>query len=135
MNISTNVYQKAKDTHPYLHWTSEHPLHLQQDISYCQASRLRRMLSSPDTLKKRITYTLIISLQHVDQGCNGPKLDVSLYNDTRRILETTKWQSTNRILLVTTFNTHTTLIAETARRIYNLLQSKERLACIFKETT
>ena len=27
-NISTDVYQKPTGTHPYLHWTSEHPPHL-----------------------------------------------------------------------------------------------------------
>ena len=26
-NISTDVYQKPTDTHPYLHWTSAHPTH------------------------------------------------------------------------------------------------------------
>ena len=35
--------------------------------------------------------------------------------------------------LVTTFNPHTTLIAEIARRNWNFLQSKERLARIFNK--
>ena len=40
-NISTEVYQKPTDTHPYLHWTSAHPPHLKQSIPYRQALRLR----------------------------------------------------------------------------------------------
>ena len=43
-NISTDVYQKPTDTHPYLHWTSAHPPHLQQSIPYSQALTLRRIL-------------------------------------------------------------------------------------------
>lgn len=54
-NISTDVYQKPTDTHPYLHWTSAHPPHVKQSIPHSQALRLRRIGSSTDTLKKRIT--------------------------------------------------------------------------------
>ena len=53
-NISTGVYQKPTDTHPYLHWTSAHPPHLKQSIPYSRALRLRRICSSTDTMKKRI---------------------------------------------------------------------------------
>ena len=53
-NISTEVYQKPTDTHPYLHWTSAHPPHLKQSIPYRQGLRLRRICSSTDTLKKQI---------------------------------------------------------------------------------
>ena len=53
-NISTDVYQKPTDTHPYLHWTSAHPPHLKQSIPYRQGLRLRRICSSTDTLKKQI---------------------------------------------------------------------------------
>ena len=52
--ITTDVYQKPTDTHPYLHWTSAHPPHLKRSISYSQALRLRRICSSTDTLRKRI---------------------------------------------------------------------------------
>ena len=41
--------------------------------------------------------------------------------------------SVNRTPLVTTFNPHTTFIAEIANRNWNFLQSKERLAHIFQE--
>ena len=46
-------------------------------------------------------------------------------------LQTKEKESTDRILLVTTFNRHTTFIAEIARRNWNFLQSNERLARIF----
>ena len=48
-------------------------------------------------------------------------------------LQTRERESTDRIPLVTTFNPHTTFIAEIARRNWNFLQSKERLAHIFNK--
>ena len=36
-NISTDIFQKPTDTHPYLHWTSTHPPHLKKSIPYSQA--------------------------------------------------------------------------------------------------
>ena len=53
-NISTDVYQKPTDTHPYLHWTSAHPLHIKYSIPYSQALRRRRICSSTDILEQRI---------------------------------------------------------------------------------
>ena len=53
-NISTDVYQKPKDTHPYLHWTSAHPPHLKHSIPYSQALRLRRICTSTHVLEQRI---------------------------------------------------------------------------------
>ena len=41
--------------------------------------------------------------------------------------------TTNRILLVTTYNPHTSFIAEIANRNWHFLQSKERLARIFEQ--
>ena len=48
-------------------------------------------------------------------------------------LQTRERESTDRIPLVTTFNPHTTFVAEIARRNWNFLQSKERLARIFNK--
>ena len=53
-NISTDVYQKPTDTHPYLHWTSAHPPHLKQSIPYSQALRLRRICSYTEETDNRI---------------------------------------------------------------------------------
>ena len=50
-----------------------------------------------------------------------------------KCLQTRERESTDRIPLVTTFNPHTTFIAEIARRNWNFLQSKERLAHIFNK--
>ena len=53
-NISTDVYQKPTDTHPYLHWTLAHPPHLKQSIPYSQALRLRRICSYTEEKDNRI---------------------------------------------------------------------------------
>jgi len=48
-------------------------------------------------------------------------------------LQTRERESTDRIPLVTSFNPHTTFIAEIARRNWNFLQSKGGLALIFNK--
>jgi len=48
-------------------------------------------------------------------------------------VQTRERESTVRIPLVTTFNPHTLFIAEIARRNWNFLQPKERLAPIFNK--
>ena len=48
-------------------------------------------------------------------------------------LQTKERQPMDRIPLVTTYNPHATFIAEVAKRSWNFLQSKERLALIFNK--
>jgi len=48
-------------------------------------------------------------------------------------LQTKEREPTDRVPLVTTFNPHTTFIAEIPTRNWNFLQSKERLSLIFKK--
>lgn len=133
-NISTDVYQKPTDTQPYLHWTSAHPPHLKYSIPYSQALKLRRICSSTRVLEQRI-------LEYTDffVAC-GYKKDRVL-SEMRKVLSLTQEESfqarerrtTARIPLVTTYNPHTSYIAEIANRNWHFLQSKERLARKFKE--
>ena len=133
-NISTDVYQKPTDTHPYLHWTSAHPPHLKYSIPYSQALRLRRICSSTETLKQRI-----VEYSNFFVACGYQKGRVLA--EMRKVLSITQEESllprqrgtTNRIPLVTTYNPHTKSIAEIANRNWHFLQSKERLARIFQE--
>jgi len=131
-NINTDVYQKPTDTHPHLDWTSAHPPHLKQSIPYSQALRLRRICSSTDTLKKRITeyadFFVVCGYQRTKVLREMQKV---LAMAQGQCLQTRERESTDRIPLPTTFNPHTTFIAETARRNWNFLKSKERLAHIF----
>ena len=48
-------------------------------------------------------------------------------------LQTKEREPTDRIPPVTTFNPHTTFIAEIAKRNWNFIQSKERLSLIFNK--
>ena len=85
-NISTDVYQKPTDTHPYLHWTSAHPPHLKQSIPCSQALRLRRICSSTDTLKKRIIeYADFVVACGYQRSKVLLEMKKSPYNDTRRM--------------------------------------------------
>ncbi|CAH3185130.1 unnamed protein product, partial [Porites lobata] len=131
-NISTDIFQKPTDTHPYLHWTSAHPPHLKQSIPYSQALRLRRICSSTRLLEQRI-----LEYSNFFVAC-GYKRDRPL-SEMRKVLSLTQDESlrererrtTNRIPLVTTYNPRTSYIAEVANRNCHFLQSKERLAHIF----
>ena len=135
-NISTDIFQKPTDTHPYLHWTSAHPPHLKQSIPYSQALRLRRICSSTRVLEQRI-----LEYSNFFVAC-GYKRDRAL-SEMRKVLSLTQDESlrarerhtTNRIPLVTTYNPRTSYmyIAEVANRNWHFLQSKESLAHVFRE--
>ena len=115
-NISTDVYQKPTDTHPYLHWTSAHPPHLKRSIPYSQALRLRRICSSTDTLKKRILeYSDFFVACGYAQRKVLHEMQKVLTLTQEECLQTKEREPTDRIPLVTTFNSHTTFIAEIAK--------------------
>ena len=132
--ISTDIFQKPTDTHPYLHWTSAHPPHLKKSIPYSQALRLRRICSSTTILKQRI-----LKYSNFFVAC-GYKRDRAL-SEMRKVLSLTQDESlrvrerhtTSCIPFVTTYNPRTSYIAEVANRNWHFLQSKERLAHIFRE--
>ena len=85
-NISTDVYQKPTDTHPYLHWTLAHPLHLKQSIPYSQALRLRQICSSTSTLKKRIRICRFLCSVWLCTTQSSPLNAESAYIDSRGML-------------------------------------------------
>ena len=132
--INTDVYQKPTDTHPYLHWTSAHPPHLKCSIPYSQALRLRRICSSTDTLRKR-------TIEYSDFFVTCGYERVKVLNDMQSVLtltqeeylHTKERQPMDQIPLVTTYDPHATFIAKVAKRNWNFLQSKERLALIFNK--
>ena len=133
-NISTDVYQKQTDTHPYLHWTSAHPPHLKRSIPYSQALRLRRICSSTDTLRKRIMeYSDFFVACGYAQYKVIHEMQKVLRLTQEECLQTKEREPTDRIPLVATFNPHTTLIAEIAKQNWNFLQSKERLSLVFNK--
>ena len=133
-NISTDIFQKPTDTHPYLYWTSAYPPYLKQSLPYSQALRLRRRCSSTHVLEQRI-----LEYSNFFVAC-GYKRDRAL-SEMRKVLSLTQDETlrarerhtTNRIPLVTTYNPRTSYVAEVANTNWHFLQSKERLAHIFRE--
>ena len=133
-NISTDVYQKPTDTHPYLHWTSAHPPHLKHSIPYSQALRLRRICTSTNVSEQRIRE---YSEYFVARGYKRNKV----LTEMNKVLELTQEESlhprekgtNSRIPLVTTYDPHTLFIPGIANRNWHFLQSKERFAKLFKE--
>ena len=125
-NISTDVYQKPTDTHPYLHWTSAHPPHLKRSIPYSQALRLRRICSSTDTLKKRIMeYLNFFVACGYTQHKVLHEMQKVLTLTQEECLQTKEREPTDRIPLVTTFNPHTTFIAEIPNEIGTFSNQKK----------
>ena len=118
----------------YIYRTSAHPPHLKQSIPYSQALRLGRICSSTRVLEQRI-----LEYSNFFVAC-GYKRDRAL-SEMRKVLSLTQGESlrtrerhtTNRIPLVTTYNPRTSYIAEVANRNWHFLQSKERVAHIFRE--
>ena len=133
-NISTDVYQKPTDTHPYLHWTSANPPHLKHSIPYSQALRLRRICTSTNVLEQRIR-----EYSEYFVACGYKRNQV--LTEMNKVLKLTQEESlhprekgtNSRIPLVTTYNPHTLFISGIANRNWHFLQSKERLAKLFKE--
>ena len=131
MDVWTNP---SENSQWYIYRTSAHPPHLKQSIPYSQALRLRRICSSTRVLKQRI-----LEYSNFFVAC-GYKRDRAL-SEMRKVLSLTQDESlrarerhtTNCIPLVTTYNPRTSYIAEVANRNWHFLQSKERLAHIFRE--
>ena len=85
-NISRDIFQKPRDTNPYLHWTSAHPPHLKQSVPYSQALRLRRICSSTRVLEQRILEYSNFFVAY------GYKRDRAL-SEMRKVLSLTKDES------------------------------------------
>ena len=127
-NITTDVY--GYPPIPAL----AHPLHLKYSIPYSQALRLRRICSSTHVLEQRIwEYSnFFVACGYKKDGVLS-EMQKSLLLTQEESLRTRERHTTTRIPLVTTYNPHTSYIAEMANRNWHFLQSKERLARIFKE--
>ena len=116
-NISTDVYKKPTDTHPYLHWTSAHPPHLKRRIPYSPALRLRRICTSTNVLEQRIRE---YSEYFVACGYKRNKV----LTEMNKLLKLTQEESlqprekgtNSRTPLVTIYNPHTLFISGIASR-------------------
>ena len=121
-NISTGIFQKPTDTHPYLHWTSAYPPHLKKSIPYSQGLGLRRICSSTTILEQRI-----LEYSNFFIAC-GYKRERTL-SEMRKVLSLTQDESlrvrerhtTSRIPFVTTYNPRISYIAEVVNRNWHFL--------------
>lgn len=134
-DVETDVYQKPTVTHRYLHWTSAHPPHLKRSIPYSQALRLRGIISDTKKLRTRITeYAEFFAACGYNRGEVLEQMQKVLLKSQEQCLEIRENKELrNRTPFVTTYNPHTTYIAEIAHRHWGFLKSKERLSRIFAE--
>ena len=134
-NISTDVYQKPTDTHPYLNCTSAHPEHLKRSIPYSQALRLRRICSSNTILRERIKQysEYFVACGYKRQIVLNEMSKVLAFTQDECLTPKTRDTSSERTPIVITYNPYTTYIAEIVNRHWDFLKSKERLAKIFNQ--
>ena len=112
-NISTDVFQKPMDTHPYLHWTSVHPPHLKKSIPYSQALRVRRICSSTSVLGQRsLEYSnFFVTCGYKRDRALSEMCKVLALTQDKSLRERERHTS-SRIPFVTTYNPLTLYIAD-----------------------
>ena len=63
--ISTSLFRKKTDGHQYVHWHSDHPLHLKISLPFTQFLRIKRICSSAVVFERE---ALIVASRFRDRG-------------------------------------------------------------------
>jgi hypothetical protein len=53
-SITTDIYRKPTDSRQYLHYTSNHPLHVKNNVPFTLAHRIVRIVSKQETVELRL---------------------------------------------------------------------------------
>ena len=108
-NVSTDVYQKRTDTHPYLNHNSTHPSHLKKSIPNSQALRLGRICSSDETLKNRIEQysEYFVACGYKRKDVRNEMYKVVALTQKECLNPTSRDNTSDRMPLVTTYNPYT----------------------------
>jgi len=126
--LSTDVYQKATDTHNYLNRNSAHPNHCMTSIPYSQFLRLKRIVSNPDTLKRRMKEYIEY---FVNSGYSRAKLEQTvrkILTDERPSprLPKTSDENRNTVRFITTYNKAMPNINNIVQKHWNIVHTNER---------
>ena len=129
--ISTDVYQKPTDTHNYLQFDSSHPKHCIRSIPYSQFTRLKKIISEPETLKRWIsefTEYFVNSeyprsfLRRVANDVLGQRKDAN--KQPKQNTETTK--------VLTTFNERLPNLNNLIEKHWSITQTNEKCRRVLK---
>ena len=111
--ISTDIFYKDTDAHLYLHPESNHPKHCIRSIPFSQLLRLKRIVSDPQILTKRLARGYPPSILHkAHERIN--------HIDRKTLLQRTDTNKSRSIPLILTYSKLNTRIAATVKKNANL---------------
>ena len=131
--LSTNVYSKPTDSKAYLHFSSDHPLHIKTSIPSSLAMRARRICSSNSDFIKQtqeIRKNLISRGYPERMVKNGIKRVGNM--DRTMLLEKGSGTGDRQgVPLTVTYSSHLPNIGKILKKKKHLLTRSERLTTIF----
>jgi hypothetical protein len=133
-SLSTRLFTKPTDRPAYLHSNSYHPKSLIKNIPYGQALRAKRICTEEKDLKQALD-TLKANFQkrgYKEQLINEQFSRISQKQRTE-LLTYKEDPGTNKIKFMTTYNRNLPNIKTTIDKNWDILQTNERLANIFKD--
>ena len=130
--ISTDVYKKDTDTHNYLQRNSAHPEHCKKSIPYSQFLRLKRIISDPEILKRRLK-------EYIEYFVNSGYSRKSLEKTVNEILNPstpntvkTKTTGENSVRFITSYNKTLPDAKNMMKRHWTMLNTNEKCRDVYK---
>ena len=121
--LSTDVYQKPTDTHNYLQYDSSHPQHCIRSIPYSQFTRLKRIVSEPETLKRRISeFTEYFANSGYPRSLLK-KVSNQVLNQGNQIDKQKEHVAVASTKVVTTFNVRLPNLKDLIEKHWNIIQT------------
>jgi hypothetical protein len=123
--LSTDLYRKKIDTNGYLHKTSAHPRHIAKSIPYSQFLRIKRIVSDPENIKKRINQLIEYFV------CSGYSRK-SLKSTAKKVLtecdsKPTRSKPSNRTTrMITTYNELLPDVGQLIKKHWSITQTNSK---------
>ena len=132
--LRTTLYVKPTDRQSYLHYKSEHPTNMKNNIPYSQALRIKRICSSNQDYKKHTNNlkNVFISRGYKEEHVNDQLEKAEKVTRSEALVEKEKAQL-KRIPLVVTFNRTLPDIRSIINKHWPILQVNAELKDVFSE--
>ena len=132
--LQTTLYTKPTDTHSYLHFRSAHPWHLKINLPLSQALRIRRICSEDSELTKNMDKLITHFTTRGYKHQTVRELTLKAMSIPREdTLKLTCKPTSNRIPLITTFNSSLPPLSSIIHKRWGTLKLKPHLSTLFKE--
>ncbi len=131
-NIEIDIYQKPTDTHNYLHRNSAHPGHCMKSLPHCQFSRLKRLITNQETLRRRLN-------EYIEYFANAGYSRSKLKKEAKRIMmppetKITENTTTSDIKFITTYNMTLPQVKGIIKKHWSILQTNGKCRSALKGT-